>query len=246
MKIIADNYIDDATLTASTENPQYTVDNIQDPHLSSKFRFTAKTSESIVVDYGTAVECDSIAILGHNLTASATLKIQGNSSDSWTSPPLDETITASTDEIAHFFTAGTYRYWRFTFSDTANTSSYIELGRLFLYSATTISRVFTNSFVENHVDTSRRYYSISGQVYGVKGITYRVYQLDFSYWSTDMVNTVLQIKEDTRGITPIVVVLDEDNMTKIKPIYCVIENDVNTTHVWDFYYSSQLILREVK
>jgi hypothetical protein len=246
MKLLTTNYLDDATLTTSTENPQYTVDNVQDPHLSTKFRFTSKTSQYIVVDLASATECDSVAILGHNLTATATLKIQANSSDSWASPPVDETITASVDEIAHFFTAATYRYWRFTFTDTSNTNSYIELGRLFLSKSTTVSKSFTNKFQENNVNTSKQYYSTSGQIYGVKGITYRVYQLDFRLWTTSMINTIKQIKEDTSGITPIVAVLDESDMTSLKPLYCIIENDINGTHVWNYNYSTQMTLREVK
>ena len=53
MRILYDSVIDSAvTLTPSSENANYPVENIYDGRLSKQFRTTGDTSENIVIDAG--------------------------------------------------------------------------------------------------------------------------------------------------------------------------------------------------
>lgn len=245
MRIQYDNLLDDASLTASSTATGYSADYLKDIHLSAKWRSTGDTSENIVVDLGSAMSVDSIAILGHNLTSGATLKIQGNDTDAWGAPSVDETITASADDIVHFFTSASHRYWRFTFADASNPDGYIEAGRLFVGGYTEVTKAMAKSFPEQYIDTSEQYFSESGQVFGVSGYRYRVYNFSFPYLSRTMVDTLKTILATVEKSTPIVLTLDEDNTDELPPCYCVIDSNLQLTHIHNFYFSGTLAFREV-
>lgn len=245
MKILYDNLLDDATLTESSEDGNYPAEYVQDQDLAATWRTTGDTSENIVIDLGAAASVDCAAIFGHNLTASATIKIQGHTADSWASPDVDETITAATYGLMHFFTSASKRYWRFTFADASNPDGYIEIGRLMVGANLTITKSFTRSFTEKNVDTSERYFAQGGQVRGVKGYRRREYSLSFPYWTSSMLDDIKTMIDTVYKSMPIAVALDEDNMDDLNPLYCVIDGDMSAGHIYNYKFTGQLDFREV-
>lgn len=130
MILKANETLKDATLTANSAVVNYPVTNILDSRLSRIFRTSSSTTAEIVFDAGSAVTVDSVCIAAHNITSSVTtLKFQGNASDVWTSPSIDETLTWDADIITKDFTGGSYRYWRIQVIDGTNPDGYIEIGR---------------------------------------------------------------------------------------------------------------------
>lgn len=90
------NLIDDATITASEELSTMPANNLKKQARKKKWFSSTHASgfsASLVFDFGEAQIVKMLAIIEHNLTHNITVRIQLNSSDSWTSTPYDETIT---------------------------------------------------------------------------------------------------------------------------------------------------------
>lgn len=81
-----------SAITATTEDTDYPAENIAtaDPTLPSKL---TGTSGNWVFDFGAAQRVDIVAIIHHNIDAGLEVRIQGNATDVWTSPTLNEAFT---------------------------------------------------------------------------------------------------------------------------------------------------------
>lgn len=99
------------------------------------------TSEWMRWDFGTSVNPKAFVLIGLRNTAiglseTATIKLQGNATDVWTSPSYDQTLTYNSNAIHIFSSTGLHtsalRYWRLVITDTANTNGYLEISNLYL------------------------------------------------------------------------------------------------------------------
>ena len=68
--------IDAATLVASSEEGTLVVGYLQDRRPEKKHRFTGCTAEYYTFDFGQDVACNALALVGHNLSAAATLRLR--------------------------------------------------------------------------------------------------------------------------------------------------------------------------
>ncbi len=145
--ILSPTLSDAATLVASTAVATLPVTNLQTIQPKRKWRSSGVT-EYITIDFGTAgAACTGMALIGHNLTSAATLRIRAKAtSDVTVSPTVD--TTALTAWPATGKTADTYwpqylswlawvnasalRYWRLDIADAANPAGYLEAGRFML------------------------------------------------------------------------------------------------------------------
>tara|TARA_Y100000310_G_scaffold14259_1_gene14462 strand:- start:1554 stop:2330 length:777 start_codon:yes stop_codon:yes gene_type:complete len=128
---------DAAAISSNSETGDLVDDNVIDDDVSKVWRTTGDTSEWIVFDLGAAAALDMIGIFGHNLTAAATVTLQGHTADSWGAPDFSQTLEVVTDEdsvvipkIVEFFTSTSKRYWRVLIADAANPDTYIQIGRI--------------------------------------------------------------------------------------------------------------------
>jgi hypothetical protein len=88
-----DDVVDNAALvTPSSQVVEYPVENLWDGNPAKPWKST-QTSPNIVWDFGSAQTLDLVAIVHHNLDAGLNVRIQGNATDSWGSPTLDQAIT---------------------------------------------------------------------------------------------------------------------------------------------------------
>lgn len=157
----------DSILTPNSENVNYPATNILDSRLSRHFRtVAATTTATIVFDAGSAVTVDSISIANHNISSGvSTFKIQGNATDAWGAPSVDEDLTRVAGIITKSFTGGSYRYWRLHIIDAGNTDTYIKLGRVYLadsYTTPDVGRLVGPSTIDHSVKSK----SIVGGSYG--------------------------------------------------------------------------------
>ena len=88
MRITYNNYVDDAgLLTASVADTGYPITNVQDQRLSYPYKATA-SAVTITINLSNASGyfqklINTLAILGHNLSSSATITFDFNDVNSW-------------------------------------------------------------------------------------------------------------------------------------------------------------------
>lgn len=128
------------TITPSSADAAYPVANLYDSNPAKPFKLDA-TAGNIVFDFGSAVAIQLAAIVHHNLDAALDVRLQGNASNAWGAPSLDQAVTIPPDEADGFpvnpwvdLTGGshTFRYWRLVFPTN---SVPVQIGQLWLGAA---------------------------------------------------------------------------------------------------------------
>lgn len=226
MRILWDDAVATATLTASTEASNLPVENVQDSRLSQPWRTSALSDQTILIDAGSGntINPDMVAVAGHNLTDGCTLKIQGNATDSWGSPTVDETVTHRDDVIVHFFTGSALRYWRLYIDDDSNGDGYIQLGRVMLGAALDMPPVEPGVNLPR-VTTSTVTESITGQAYGDRGLVRRVPGFQFPIITEAERQVIMEMWAAVENAEPVVLVVWEDSLTVEGPVYCRLDQD---------------------
>ena len=139
------NYADSAVVSASSEATALPAANVQSMWRSKPWRSTGCASEWIKFDLGAAKNILAVILTGHNLTSAATVHVQANASDVWTSPSVDVVIPWSARDLVYLWTANqSYQWWRITFADAANPDGFISLGRAYVGLAPAPERQFSS------------------------------------------------------------------------------------------------------
>lgn len=125
-----------ATLTPSSEDEAYPIENIYGLQAANVFRSTSKSSLTILIDFGAAVIADTLAIINHNFTDAVVLSLKAGS----VNPPT--TVVASPSYRAHdiwkAFISLSARYWLLTITDS--NPNYLEIGQLLIGTRTAMPR----------------------------------------------------------------------------------------------------------
>lgn len=164
-------------LTSSSAAVGFPVTNLENYLVSDKWRATGDADEWIKFDAGSGntITVTDCAINGHNFSSGATVKIQGNATDVWTAPTIDETITFNAGVMYKQFTGGSYQYWRLSIVDSSNPDTYVELGILFIGEDLNLGDIYDREYPIQNEDTSIRHFTRTGQMYGDKGIIRDIY-----------------------------------------------------------------------
>lgn len=135
----SDNVIANAIATPSTEATGYDVAKLMDGNPAKPWKATATTA-NVVFDFGSAQSLDLAALIHHNLTAGLNVRLQGNATDSWGTPTLDQAFTISTYDQDGFpinpwldltgIGSRSFRYWRVVVVGT--NSANVAVGELWL------------------------------------------------------------------------------------------------------------------
>ena len=248
MRIAYENLIDAATApTALTEDLLYPATNVQNQRLSKRWRSTAATAQTVVVDLGSAQAVDTVAILGHSLTTSAVVSIDANATDSWAGPSWTTSLTALTGPILKYLAAAqTYQYWRFNLSDSSAASNYVEAGRLWLGVKIAIdpSSMYNFSVSKRRSDTVT--YGRDRQKYATEGVGWRSFSLSFPRTGSSALTNILTMY-DTVGNHSSVIFSNFDttrSYTLVEPCYCSISGELNFSHARAQKYTYSLELEE--
>ncbi len=106
--------------SVTTEDPLYVKEYLYDNRPSRPFRFTSKSAQRIVIDLSSAKPATLAALFNHNLTPGATVLIQANTSNAWTTPAFSQPFSwRNLDQYA--LLAQTFRWWSFYVDDPSNT-----------------------------------------------------------------------------------------------------------------------------
>ncbi len=133
------------------------------------------TSEWIKWDFGISTLPNAFCLIGARnspmkITPSATIKLQGNETDEWSSPSTDTTLTYQDDVIFTVSSTGLWsealRYARLYIEDKDNTAGYVEIGSLFLGDYFEAARGAAQyPFQGQYVDRSITSFSEGGQTF---------------------------------------------------------------------------------
>lgn len=226
------NYFDQASLlTPSSEKTGYPILNAINIQLAKIWRMESDSAEEVVIDLGTAKEVSFVGIAGHNLSSSADVRLQGNSSDSWGSPPFEVVIPAGESIMFKKFALTSYRYWRLYLDDPTNVTTYLYIGRIFLGPVQQFTYQFSSEFAIELLDSSVVQYSISGQLFGDDGIIARRVPLTFPYVTNQERKDIRISYEAVKKTKPVFVIPAELIPTDLEPCYCSFENEPRFQHI---------------
>jgi hypothetical protein len=224
MRLSYDNLIDDdATLTSDNGDPNYPLSALQDIHLSNAFRFADLTGGYIDIDLGEAADVSCIGVISNiSLTGSITLK--GNSSESWTSPPFEHSLTVADRNLIEYFDTETYRYWRLEIDDAGNPEGHIEVNKVFLGEYIQLPGVSTDFNFEDKT-LSTREFSPTGQPFSV--VRPQRMRFDFSFPAmTTSERDEIRAAYNANGIhTPMWLAIWEESFDVQEPMYVLFEED---------------------
>lgn len=244
MRLMNVNYCaEDATvLSASNIDTNFPVSNLKHPFRSKRVRTALGTTNlTVVCDLVTTEEINSVVLLwpkedGIRLSNSATLKIQANATNVWTSPAVDQALTIDNTYMiaSHYFsTDQSYRYWRVVIDDPGNPHDFVELGVLWLGKGLEIDNA-QNGFTFGIQDRSKVSLTDFGHTYVDQYP--QLTTLDFSYEYLEY--TAIQTLENafrTNGVSrPVLVVLDESESVFDKDhfvVYGKFKNRFQLKHV---------------
>ena len=254
MKIIYDNWIDDATLTASSTAEGYDVNNLKVPQLLNNFIFDGN-NESVTMDFTTAVELKTFIIDIGNMSSTATITLEGNATDVWTSPSYSQAMT-KTETAAYLLLDEEYRWWRLTLDDSTVVD--IEVGYIHAGGAALQMPSIDPQVELFYSNTSSATISISGQVYGNTGYNFLETSFNFSQ-ITEGSATTLGVPVATRqefvdffntvnNTQPFWVFLWSNNLDEFPPQFCISANkSLQLSKLgWGKNYSTTLALRGVR
>jgi len=185
-QLYSHNLVDQSTLSASTENANFPVENIQDPRRSKVFRSTSN-SDNIVFDFGETSDIDTFFIVPdkRNGFGISTISLQFNATNEWSSPAATESITFSTTHGVGFVEFAAVRSYRFCRMVLTSTLGYCEIANVFLGQKLEIEKSinFNWNYKDEELSTSKlnRY----GQQFTDVILRRKVVNCAISYMSKD-------------------------------------------------------------
>jgi hypothetical protein len=159
------------------------------------------TEEWLKLDLGSAKAIKCFGFKFHNLSSTATARIQLNNADTWSSPNVDQPLTITSGITIYFWeTAQTQQWVRLQVKDIDNSDGYIEIGRCNLSTFFEPSVNFRRDYTRTLHDPSEIMLSDGGQLSSNKKNKYQSYNLNFEYISDSDVDSFVEMW-DYLGIT---------------------------------------------
>ena len=246
MRILYSNLWDDYSLIESQENSSYPVENTQDIRLVKTWRTQTPSAATIYLDAGTGVtiSCDCAAIIEHNFSGSASIVVQAATASTFANIALSANVAYRAGIMVVYFSSGTFRFWRFNFSDTGNSDGYYQVGRLFLGAYLQVDPSSLLEFPEEHIRTDRVIFSRSNQLYGDEGVGYKQVHYKFE-WASSSAKTLIETMWNNVGRKkPLLIMNYDTTFSVIEPLYCAIVEDITFEHKRFDRWHFELSLRE--
>lgn len=190
----------------------YTADNIR-----------IHTSEYIEWDLGASSNPDVFVAIGKrstgvNVSPTATLTLEGNTTNTWTSPQYSQSITFDENALVTLKTAtddglhtSALRYWRLTIVDKANANGFVEIAGLYLgeyYSPSTGRAQFP--FSADTIDYSKLSRTDKGSVYATRNERVEAFGINWRFLTTTEKEIFDAIYKDVGQSKPFFVIPDSE------------------------------------
>ena len=245
MRILYSNDLVGSTITSSSEEYLYEDDNIILTNSLATWR-SDSTTDSVVFETS-GIQPDTIGIKNHNFTSGATIKIEGNATDSWGSPSFTKTLTYREDVIVEEIApVASYAFWRIYVADGSNPDGYIEIGTVYIGNALEMPGMTPSQSITWNT-LSEVEFSQSNQPYGDSKVDFDTFEVETPAISNAERKLIRTMHRTVKNITPVFIQIWEDDMDFEGPAYCVIvgvergsqKDDVNN-------WSMALEFREVQ
>ena len=223
MRILSRNLLRTAQLTVSSQNVNFPVDNVFSQRRIRPFRFVGNQDQFITITQSGGVSFDSLIIDGHNLSSTATVTLQGNSTDTWASPDFTENLTIGNVITRLFDTQQSHNFVRILFNDS--TLENISIGTIFLANSYTFD-ISPNWNLQNNVIGRVQYRTFSAGLYTLLASQ----KEDFDQVIADLNGTIqLSITRQQFGTQyPGYFIIDTDDLT-LEPMYAIMNTGVRLT-----------------
>lgn len=177
------NQIESAVLSGGSWDTDYPVTNLQNQRLRKKAR-SASTSATIVVTLPAAIEIGIVAVCAHNLTDTATVRVQGGAFDSGVDTVYPAQPFSRKDYACLVQPEVSAAEWTITITDAANPDGYVAIGRVFIGPTFTPSSCFDWGYADGLISASNIQEAIGGPEFAMYLSVRRSWQGQFS-WLTD-------------------------------------------------------------
>jgi hypothetical protein len=126
-------------VASTTYTGDFSVNNLNTDIVEQVYRSGAGSASLVTITCDTGipqgVPVDTIAILNHNLTTSATVQVQGSQDNFATPPAITFNMLVESENMYWISpdlptTAGQNRYWRFIIQDPTNTDTFVQIGTI--------------------------------------------------------------------------------------------------------------------
>jgi len=244
------NYVDSATLTKSSQNPSFSVENLKHRWATKTWRSADNTgtlTEWVAADLGSAQAIQFFAIKNHNLSSSAVAKIQADDDPAFGSLGVDVTLTKASGLLAYYWASPqTYRYWRYYTVDSAPLTTYLEAGRMWLGPYFRPALNIVNNYRRPVDDPTAVMLSDGGQVSTNQKTRFRTLSMSFEYLGPDDVEDFETMFMDRGRGRELFFTRDAD-LPLTTTIYCRIASALDIGHEGlEQYYNLGLTLEELR
>ena len=233
---------DAATITSSSALSSNPDSNVVHDKPGKKWITSTDSNEWIVLDLGAASGVTQFGMFGHNLTASATVNLQGHSSDSWGAPNFTAAMSIASDADSVVFPRIVYyppdatpaqQFWRVTIDDPTNPDTEIRVGRLTGTVSPTYyqaDRNWSDGLRIARVDPSEGN-NIPGEVSNWNQLNkFRRMRLDFSLADQAQVDKLDAIFSHCGNTRPMVITKNTAERVSQDSMYCYMITDLEEAH----------------
>ena len=211
--------------------------------------------EFLTWDFGTPINPDTFAAIGIygkalKLSTNVTLKLQANTSNTWTAPAFDLTLEYGESGLAYYSETGiapqAYRYWRLYIEDKQNINGFVELSNVTLGSSITFERGAVKfPFSQTNTDISETIQANTGQTHVNRRNVVQESGLDFNLLTIEDKEKLDDFWQEVGTNIPFFILFDCDNvmstdlkkMLKYVKIVGSYEATLNIPKAWDASFS---------
>lgn len=187
IRFLYENWLDDGTLTASSEASGFPVENIQNRWHTRHWRSTGVAANWVACDLGGQKNIKSLVIKYHNFKVGAgTLYIKANNTGNPDGPfNINQQLTVTAETIVYNWSSNQlYQYWWLIIGAGITADAYFRIGRMYLglYSSPTYNFRRKDEIPR---DPSSKSYSTGGQVSADEEIHFTEISYNFLLLSAD-------------------------------------------------------------
>lgn len=224
------NLADAAALSGGSYETALPLANLQERRLAKKARTTDCLLEStkLGIDLGSAQAVNACALVAHNLTEAAQVRVRGNTSADFTTPAYDSgwlAVWPAAGDSGKYTgiamavpdAAETLQYWQIEVDDQTNPAGYVEYGRLFVAGAAW--RPENNAdygWAIGYEDPSIIETSISGAEYFDEKPKYRVLRFGVSWLQEPGVDAAFSVSRVTGVTKEVLAIWDKDSPARLR------------------------------
>ncbi len=255
--LMDNQFLNESLMTVSSIDSSYPVANMLDPVRSRVFKPLVNTF-TIKVDFKYNAPINFIGMTGplsriFGMSEVATVLIEANNIDNFTSPPLSKTVNPEETGLYVFLDEDSaFRYWEITITDP-NPMDIVDIGYFYMGDYVQIAeRTFDKGFGSTGIDPTSVEESIDGTEYFDEKIPRNVFNgINLGYMHGDDRENINDVYRRLGKHTPMFVSLDPNLCISDSGLYgemtkfMRMEGPPRDIHTFDSRYSMSFIFREV-